>query len=134
MPLVLITHVNQYAGPGALSALLRDSHKVMCHDVSFVHAHVREDFDRQYAGAHALAAQTPEEIHDEVNTRWGLPDAIVSNAVYPINPAQIEAIPLQNFRATFEAVVVTPIRLTQLFLPGMKERRAGAFVFVTSAR
>jgi 3-oxoacyl-[acyl-carrier protein] reductase len=134
MPLVLVTHVDQYAGPGALSALLQNGCEVICHDASFVNARVREDFDRQYAGAHALAAQTPEEIHDEVNTRWGLPDAIVSNAVYSISPAEIEAIPLEDFRATFEAVVVTPIRLTQLFLPGMKERRAGAFVFVTSAR
>jgi 3-oxoacyl-[acyl-carrier protein] reductase len=43
-------------------------------------------------------------------------------------------IPLDDPRATFEAVVVFPVRLTQLVLPAMKARGSEAFVFVTSAR
>jgi 3-oxoacyl-[acyl-carrier protein] reductase len=41
---------------------------------------------------------------------------------------------LENLRDTFEAVVINPIHLTQLFLPAMKARGRGAFVFITSVR
>ena len=63
-----------------------------------------------------------------------MPDAVVSNDVHPITPNSIEAVPLEDLRATVEAVVVFPVRLAQLLLPAMKARGSGAFVFVTSAR
>jgi 3-oxoacyl-[acyl-carrier protein] reductase len=134
MSLVLLTNVSQYTGPGVLEALVQDSHTVACSDPSFADPKVRAAFDKCHGTAHALAAQTPEATHAEVVARWGVPDAIVSNDVYPITRNDIEAIPLDDLRATFEAVVVVPVRLTQLFLPAMKECRRGAFVFVTSAR
>jgi NAD(P)-dependent dehydrogenase (short-subunit alcohol dehydrogenase family) len=64
----------------------------------------------------------------------GLPDAIVSNDAYPITRNEIEHIPIEDLRSMFEAVVMFPIQLTQRFIPKMKARRSGAFVFVTSAR
>jgi NAD(P)-dependent dehydrogenase (short-subunit alcohol dehydrogenase family) len=133
MSLVLLTNVRQYAGPGAVASLLQDGHTVACHDASFVDASARAEFQEQYP-AHALEAQTPEAIHTEVIARWGIPDAVVSNDVHPIVQNEIGAIPVDHFRATFEAVVMVPVRLTQLFLPHMKALRRGAFVFVTSAR
>ncbi len=134
MPLVLLTNVTQYTGPGALDALLGDGHTVLCHDAGFADADTRAAFDARPGDAHALEGQTPEAIHAEAVARWGVPDAIVSNDVHPITRNPVEAIPLDDLRATFEAVVVAPVRLAQLFLPAMKERRSGAFVFVTSAR
>ena len=134
MSLVLLTNVNAYSGPGALPALLQDGHTVACHDPSFADAASRAAFDERHGTAHALAAQHPEAVHAEIVARWGVPDAIVLNDVHPITRNDIEAIPSDDFRATFEAVVMVPIRLTQLFLPAMKARRSGAFVFVTSAR
>lgn len=134
MALVLLTNATQYAGPGALEGLLAEGHRVICHDASFHDAQSRADFDRRFDLATSLSGQTPEDIHGEVETRFGLPDAIVSNDVHPITRNDIEAIPTDDLHATFEAVVLTPIRLTQLFLPAMKTRKRGAFVFVTSAR
>jgi 3-oxoacyl-[acyl-carrier protein] reductase len=134
MALVLLTNVTQYAGPGALDGLLAERHIVACHDASFADAGRRADFDQDARKAIALAGQSPEQIYEEVALRFGLPDAIISNDVYPITRNDIEAIPLDDLRATFEAIVMVPIRLTQLFLPAMKARRHGAFVFVTSAR
>jgi len=134
MSLILLTNVTQYAGPGALDKLLAEGHRVACHDASFADAEARASFDDRQGKVTILAGQRPEDIHDEFVTRLGLPDAIVSNDVYPITRNEIEAIPIDDLRMTFEAVVVTPIRLTQLFLPAMKERGRGAFVFVTSAR
>jgi 3-oxoacyl-[acyl-carrier protein] reductase len=130
MALVLVTNVTQYTGPGAVDALVGDGHTVAAHDASFADPAARAAFGK----AQALSGQTPEEIHDEVSRRFGVADAIVSNDVYPITPNPIEAIPADDLRATFEAVVMVPVRLTQLFLPAMKQRRSGAFVFVTSAR
>ena len=134
MSVVLLTNVTQYAGPGALAALLEDGRHVVCHDASFVEDDKRIAFDRGSRMATALAGQRPKDIHAEVTQRFGLPAAIISNDVYPITRNAIERIPVGDLQATFEAVVLTPIRLTQLFLPAMKERHSGAFVFVTSAR
>ena len=134
MALVLLTNVTQYAGPGALDGLLAEGHNVACHDASFADAGTRAGFDDRQGKMTAFAGQSPEDIHDEIMARLGLPDAIVSNDVYPITRNEIEAIPADDLRRTFEAIVLTPVRLTQLFLPAMKRRRKGAFVFVTSAR
>lgn len=130
MALVLVTNVRQYTGPGAVDALVGDGHTVVAHDASFADPATRT----AYGKARAIAGQTPDEIHAETIRRFGLPDAVVSNDVHPITSNPIEQIPADDLRATFEAVVMTPIRLTQLFLPAMKQRRSGAFVFVTSAR
>jgi 3-oxoacyl-[acyl-carrier protein] reductase len=134
MSLVLLTNVLEYAGPGALSCLVGDGHVVVCHDRSFADRGRRAAFAEQNPKAHALAGQNPEAIYHETIANWGLPDAIVSNDTYPITRNDIESIPLEDLRATFEAVLVFPVRLVQQFLPGMKQRRSGSFVFTTSAR
>jgi NAD(P)-dependent dehydrogenase (short-subunit alcohol dehydrogenase family) len=130
---ILLTNVTQYCGPGALALLVKSGAEALCHDPSFQDAAARKKFELE-EGALALSAQTPEDIFTETQRRAGTPDAIVSNDVYPITRNDIEAIPVEDFRATFEAVVMFPIRLTQAFLPAFKARRSGAFVFVTSAR
>ena len=134
MSLVLLTNVTQYTGPGALGALVRDGHTVACHDAAFADPAARATFDAEHAAAYALHGQGPDAVHAEVIARWGVPDAVVSNDVHPITKNGIEAIPLEDLRATFEAVVVFPVHLAQLVLPAMKGRGSGAFVFVTSAR
>jgi 3-oxoacyl-[acyl-carrier protein] reductase len=131
---VLLTNVTQYAGPGALDGLLADGRRVVCHDPSFANSGAVSAFDERQANATAIAGQLPEEVHAEVMARFGLPDAIVLNDVYPITRNEIEGIPAVDFRSTFEAVVMVPVRLTQLFLPAMKSRGSGSFVFITSAR
>jgi len=83
---------------------------------------------------YALESQTPASIVDEVTSLWGLPDVIVNNDVHPITHKLIEHIDLDEFDATYQAVVRFPVELTQRLLPAMKLRRSGVFVFVTSAR
>ena len=134
MRTVLVTNVKQYAGPGALAALLEQGNRVICHDASFAAQEARFVFEREWPGAMALAAASPDDLFEEVRSRHGLPDAVVLNAVHPITPCTIEEVPREEFLSTFEAVLWTPVRLAQLFLPGMKARRSGSFVFVTSAR
>ena len=134
MTLVLLTNATQYAGPGALEALLGEGHVVVCHDPTFGDPTARAAFDRARPRARAIAALSPEDVHREVVDRWDLPDAIVLNAVHPITRTEFDAIDLWDLRDAFAQLVLAPIRLAQLFLPAFRERRRGAFVFVTSAR
>jgi len=131
---VLVTNVTQYAGPGIVDVLRRGTDEVLCHDHSFAAPDARASYAQEKPGVQVLGATTPEAIHAEVTQRWGELDAVVSNDVYPITRQDIENMSLDDLRATFEAVLVFPVRLIQLFLPAMKARRAGSIVFITSAR
>lgn len=134
MSIILLTNVHQYVGPGACAALVAEGHEVLCHDRTFDEAQARSAFEGQEPRCKALHSREPESIYAEVMDQYSLPDAIVLNDVHPITPSSIETISKEDMAASFEALVLTPVRLTQLFLPAMKERRAGAFVFITSAR
>lgn len=129
---VLVTNATQYAGPGVVDVLCRQGHEVLCHDASFGDAAARAAFAA--GGAVALAGASPEEMRDELAAHGGEPDAIVSNDVFAITPGAVEELAVDGLRASLEALLVFPFRLTQAFLPRMKARRNGAIVFVTSAR
>lgn len=134
MRTVLVTHATQYTGPGAVAVLAAAGCAVFCHDASFATAAARAAFVAEYPNVTCLQAQDPEGLIAELDAIIGVVDAVVSNDVYPITRAPIETISIDDLRATFEAVLVFPVRLTQLLLPAMKARGAGSFVFVTSAR
>ena len=55
----------------------------------------------------------------------------MNNAGYSQSGA-VESVPLARTRAQFETNVFGPLRLTQLVLPGMRRRRAGRIVNISS--
>ena len=134
MSLILLTNVVEYTGPGALPLLVDVGHTVVCHDRSFSNRSKRAKFAEKNPKAQVLAGQNAAAIYEETIASWGMPDAIVFNDAYPLTRNEIECIPMEDLRATFEALVVFPIRLVQQFIPGMKGRCSGSFVFITSAR
>lgn len=134
MATILLTNVRQYTGPGALDALLGAGHLVLCQDLSFSDSAARTAFEREHERARALNSQLPDELQAEVIQEWGCPDGVVLNEVYPLTKGEIEFVEIEDLRRTFATVVERPFRLAQLFLPLMKARRRGTFVFVTSAR
>lgn len=134
MRTVLVTNVTQYTGPGVVEALLRQGARVVCHDATFHDPAARDGFRKDHAAVECLASLEPEPLARELEDRAIAVDAVVSNDTYPNTPMPIGEIDPQNFRDTFEAVFMFPVRIAQLLLPGMKQRGAGSFVFISSAR
>ncbi len=131
---VLVTNVTQYAGPGAVGALLRGGCQLLCHDSSFASEAQRNAYEAEHTGALALPGKDLSDLLREVGARAGEIDAAVFNDVYPNTPRAVEDVPLAELRASFEALLLMPFQLSQLLLPALKTRRQGSLVFVTSAR
>ena len=66
MRTVLVTHATEYAGPGAVGALLRGGCQVLCHDPSFASEAKRKAYEAENAGASALAGQEVSDFFNEV--------------------------------------------------------------------
>lgn len=128
MKKVLLTHVNHFTGPGTLPVLLREKMHAVCHDNSFTDETTVLAFEQANPGCTALRAQTPEELYGELKERKLEPDAVILNDIYPNTPSLIENISLQTLRVSFEALLVFPFRLSQLFLPAMKMKKRGGVV------
>jgi NAD(P)-dependent dehydrogenase (short-subunit alcohol dehydrogenase family) len=88
------------------------------------------------AGCQTLALDvTDEESRQaavrEVESRHGAVGVLVNNAGYSQSGA-LETLPLDLLRAQFETNVVGLLRMCQLVLPAMRERRQGTIVNVSS--
>ncbi len=82
----------------------------------------------------ALDVDHSESVHsavDGVLERAGRIDVLVNNAGVA-KLASIEEVPVEEAKAVFETNVFGPLRMMQAVLPGMRERRSGTIVNVSS--
>jgi 3-oxoacyl-[acyl-carrier protein] reductase len=92
---------------------------------------------RPAAGADAFVVgdiaepEAAEHILREATERFGAPDVLVLNAGGP-PPGRILDVGDDQWRAAFELLVLGPLRLARLALPGMAERGFGRIIVVTS--
>ena len=69
-----------------------------------------------------------------VEERFGGADVLVNNAgIYPDADRGVLALPPEQFRATLETNLLGPVALCQAFVPGMRARRWGRVVNVSSS-
>lgn len=92
--------------------------------------------DLEAAGCRTLRLDVTDEASmraavDTIEAEHGAVGALVNNAGYSQSGA-IETVPLDDVRRQFETNVFGLLRLTQLVLPAMRERRAGRIVNVSS--
>jgi len=78
-----------------------------------------------------IAAADAAAAMDAVTARFGPPDVLVLNAGGP-PPGRILDVADQAWRAGAELLLLGPLRLARLALPGMASRGFGRLVFVTS--
>lgn len=131
MHAVFVSNAHAYTGPGVVELLSRRNYRVLCHDPAFADAGARNAARSETV--EPLAAQTPEEIADEL-AAIGPVTRFVFNDAHPNTPKPFEEIDPAELDAAHAALVGFPFRLCQLVLPPLKQKGDGAIVFVTSAR
>ena len=120
-PVVLVTNVLHYVGPGAVVRLQQDGARVLAQDASFADPAARENFAIAHPGVAVLAEQAPQDLVAAVLAHYGRLDAVVSNDDYPAVRAALEDAKLEEFRAGLEAMLVRPFALAQAAVAPMKQ-------------
>jgi NAD(P)-dependent dehydrogenase (short-subunit alcohol dehydrogenase family) len=129
----LITNVCEYAGPGALEALITDGLDVIAHDRQFADAGIVETFRDRYPDVLVTGLTDADELASLALDERGGVDVLVSNDVVARSRYRLADATVELFRSTLDALVVWPFRLAQLLAPQMQERGAGSMIFITSA-
>jgi len=126
------------AGIGfAVAAQLAADHRVVIagrhlQSLEKAAARLREQSDAEVGTLVAdVAAPDAAAAMDEMNVSYGAPDVLVLNAGGP-PPGRVLDVTDDAWRAGSELLLLGPLRLARLALPGMASRGFGRLVFVTS--
>ncbi len=129
---VLITGCSSGIGRATASHLVAKGHTV------YATARRREAIaDLEAAGCRTLALDVTDEesmrsaVGEVQDAEGGAVGALVNNAGYSLSGA-VEDMPMDEVRRQFETNVFGLVRMCQLVLPGMRERRAGRIANVSS--
>ena len=92
--------------------------------------------DIEAGGGHWLALDVTgndvEEVVRVAEALYGRIDVLVNNAAYCVL-GSVEEVPLALYREQMETNFYGPVRIMQAVLPGMRARRAGCIINVSSA-
>ena len=128
---VLITGASSGMGKEAARKLLADGYQVF---VAARRVDRMADLEQLGATAIAMDISKDEEIVaavEAINARSGGVDVLVNNAGFG-SYGSMEETTLEDARYQFEVNLFGLARLTQLLLPGMRERKAGRIINISS--
>ena len=122
---VLVTGAGSGVGRATATLLVSRGHEVVAT------ARERSSLDELDVAARLRLDVTDAASVDEVSEELGWVDALVNNAAISFH-GQIEQVAVEQVRQMFETNVLGPVRLIQAFVPGMRSRRAGVVVNISS--
>ena len=132
-PVAVVTNAAQYAGPGAVTALLAAGYAVICHDDRFTDEAVHVEFLAQNAGALIHSSKTAAAVLTYTVQEFGRIDLLVSNDVFPLQHVPLETAEASDMRRACEALIVTPYSLLVKAATVMKRQGKGHVILITSA-
>ncbi len=126
--IVLLSNPGRFAGPAAVRALTEDGATVLgCAPLG------PEAAGEPPAGLAMVAAREPAVIVEEITRDYGGIDVLINNDAFEAIRAKVEDADPADLRSGLNAMVEAPYALAAAVTPGMKARRAGKLVFITSA-
>lgn len=134
---VIVTGANRGIGRSTALALGRAGHRVLATVRDPAGARelsdtvVRERLPVELSAMDVDSDRSVREGMDRLQEAYGTPDALVNNAGI-VRRGSIEETPLEDFRAVMETNYFGVLRCVQAVLPGMRARRAGCIVNLSS--
>lgn len=125
MARILITGASRGLGRALAVELTRRGHKVVASA-----RHIADLAELQVAEKIALDVTVPSSVRDAVATVGDL-DVVINNAAINAE-GPVEAIPVKAVQNVFETNVFGPLSVIHGFLPGMRARRQGLIVNISS--
>ena len=129
----LVTNATTYVGPPAVQALLDRDVRVLCQDESFSDREAAAAFERAHPGCEVTSSTEPDDLVQEMLSRFGRIDVLISNDV-PRGLTSIESSgdPLHDLQPYVDSLLLVPAKLVSATLESMKRERLGSIVLVTS--
>jgi NAD(P)-dependent dehydrogenase (short-subunit alcohol dehydrogenase family) len=132
--LALVTNALEFAGPPAMTALRAAGLRIAAHDLRFVDAACRADFEAAHPGAIALDAQSPAAVIDAAGAIAARLDVLVSNDAHPVAHAPIADARMDDLQETFARLVAFPFALAQAAIPRLRATPGARVLMITSNR
>ena len=132
--MALVTNVQDFVGPPAVTALLESGFKVIAHDPAFLDSDEKKKYQDEYPDTVAIDIQDPKELIRHVWDRYKTVDVLFSNDTYPAIHVPIDEANIQDLYATIESLLIYPFKLMQEAIPKLKNQCKGNVVMVTSCR
>lgn len=131
---VLVTNVRHFLGLASARAISARGAKVVCHDASFGDRAEREAFVAETGFAELASGEIGGGLARDVLARYGRIEACVSNDVHPAERVTVGSDAAKaHMSAALDALCARPFELACGLAEGMRARRSGKLVFVTSA-
>jgi short-subunit dehydrogenase len=125
MTRVLITGASRGLGRSRVTVLSQRGHEVIASA-----RNIADLADLEVARKMELDVTTDESVSAAV-AEAGVVDVIINNAALVVQ-GPVEAIPMEVVQSMFETNVFGPLRVSQAFLPGMRERQHGLILNISS--